>query len=264
LRRYRAADYNAARVHAFRLAVQFLTIVPVPGGEAPTPAQFGRAVAFFPVVGLLLGLFALLVDSLASLVWPSGVSTALTMAGLVVITGALHLDGLLDTCDGLFLWKPERRLEVMRDSRVGGFAVAGGLTLYLVKFAALASAVGPARAAALTLAPTLGRLGIVLALVSFPYVRTTGLGNSFKDNAQRWSLLVGAGVGLAAAAWFGPAGLGALVAAFIAAYALGALVTRRLGGLTGDTYGFICEGVETATFLVVAALPAQWGAWQPR
>lgn len=255
------ADYNAGRVHALRLAVQFLTIVPVPGADAPTPAQFGRAVALFPLVGLLLGLFGLLVDAAARLLWPAGVSTALTLASLVVITGALHFDGLLDTCDGLFLWKPERRLEVMRDSRVGGFAVAGGLLLYLVKFAALASLAGPSRVAALILGPALGRLGIVLALASFPYVRSAGLGNSFKDNARPRHVLLGMGVGLAAAAYFGPAGVGALAVALAGAYGLGVFIRRRLGGLTGDTYGFICECVETATFLAVAAFPAQWGAW---
>jgi adenosylcobinamide-GDP ribazoletransferase len=249
-------------VHALRLALQFLTIVPVPGAEEPTPAQFGRAVAFFPLVGLLLGLCGLLVDTAAQVLWPAGVSTALTLAGLVVVTGALHFDGLLDTCDGLFLWKPERRLEVMRDSRVGGFAVAGGVSLYLVKFAALATIAGPARIAALTLGPTLGRLGIVLALASFPYIRTAGLGNSFKDNAERRHVLVAMGVSLAAAAWFGPAGLGAFVVALTGACGLGVFIRRRLGGLTGDTYGFVCECVETATFLAVAALPAQWGAWR--
>ena len=243
------------------LAARFLTIVPVPGPAAARPEHFGRAVAFFPLVGALLGLAAAALDAAARLVWPPSVASALVLAALVLLTGALHLDGFLDTCDGLFLGQPARRLEAMRDSRVGGFAVAGGLSLYLIKFAALASVGTPARPAALTLGPVLGRLGIAWALVRQPYARPAGLGSAFKDNARSGYLVAALAMALAPAAWFGVAGVACLLAALVWAWAAAGLIRRRLGGLTGDTYGFICETVETLTFLVVAAVPVRLASW---
>jgi adenosylcobinamide-GDP ribazoletransferase len=247
-------------VRSFLLAAQFLTVLPFPGPAEPRPAEFGRAVAYFPLVGLLVGLVLAGIDAAARLVWSGAVAAALVLLIGLLVTGALHFDGLLDTCDGIFLWQPERRLEAMRDSRVGGFGVAGGVAVYVLKFAALASLTGAGRVAALILAPVLGRAAVALALVALPYVRPAGLGNAFKDNVRPVHAIAAAAIALALAVAFAPHGAIALAAAAAVALALGRWIASRIGGMTGDTYGFLEELVETATYLAVAAVPwrASW------
>jgi adenosylcobinamide-GDP ribazoletransferase len=150
----------------------------------------------------------------------------------------------------------------MRDSRVGGFAVAGGLVLFAVKLTALASAAGAARLAALVLAPVLGRLAMTCVLAMYPYARPAGAGNAFKNAIRPSHVWFAFLVGVAAAAPFGPGGVLALVVALAAAAAIGRYAARRLGGLTGDTYGFICECVEALTFLLAASsLTQERFAW---
>jgi adenosylcobinamide-GDP ribazoletransferase len=248
-------------VRPFLVALQFLTVLPAPAPAEPRPSQFGWAVACFPLVGLLVGAVALAVDTLARLVWPPTVAAALVLLVGLLLTGALHFDGLLDTCDGLFLWRAERRLEVMRDSRVGGFAVAGGIAVYALKLTALAALAGPARSAALVLAPVLGRAGMAAALVLYPYARASGLGNAFMANARPVHLVTAAGsAGLLAAAT-GPGGLLAAAIVAMATWLTAGYVRGRLGGLTGDTYGFVDELLETLVYLTLLAAPLP-GAWR--
>jgi adenosylcobinamide-GDP ribazoletransferase len=266
LREISADDYNAGLVQPFSLALRFLTTVPFPWSTASTPPaqHFGRAVALFPLIGLLLGIAVLPLDWLARALWSPLVASALVLGALIILSGALHLDGFLDTCDGLFLWRPERRLEVMRDSRVGGFAVAGGLALYGIKLAALGNAAGDARLACLLLVPVFGRLAVSLVLITFPYARSSGLGSAFKDASRRIHLAVAGLIAVVPASIFGLPGLVGLLAAGGLALLLGRYITRRLGGLTGDTYGFILECAETCALLVLSA-PPLWAAglrWQ--
>ncbi|MSQ43748.1 MAG: hypothetical protein EXR45_06010 [Chloroflexi bacterium] len=122
-------EYNPVRVTSLALAIQFLTVIPIPGRLVwthPATVDFGRALAFFPVVGLLIGAGGLALDTIFRPVLGVSTSSALVTLYFVVITGALHLDGFLDTCDGVFLSRKERRLDAMRDSRLGSYAVAGG------------------------------------------------------------------------------------------------------------------------------------------
>ena len=130
--------------------------------------------AFFPLVGLLLGGVLVGADRLLTSVWHgNALHLALLLTLWVVLTGGLHVDGFLDSCDGLLGGRSaEQRLEIMRDPRVGSFAVIGGVLLMLLKFAALMAVVD--RTAALLLAPTLGRWCVSLAVVGFPYARPQG------------------------------------------------------------------------------------------
>lgn len=239
-------------------ALQFLTIVPPVVRRPFTPAELGRAVGFFPLVGLLLGGVLAGLNRGLMRVFPSGVTAVLVLAAWVALTGALHLDGFLDTCDGLFGGgDPEARLRILRDTQVGAFAVAGGVLLLLVKYAALAAIVVEAQhAVPLLVTPVLGRWGMTLAVVAFPYARLEGLGRAMKDHAGWGQALLAGGtalvVAVVAAGWVGVAGwiLGTSVTLLLARFIL-----RRLPGLTGDTYGTVCELVETATLLLLIALP---------
>jgi adenosylcobinamide-GDP ribazoletransferase len=249
---------HTSQLMAFLAAVQFLLVSPAFVRRVFTPRELGRSVAFFPLVGLLLGLILTGLEAEFSLFLPPLVRASLLLAVWVVLTGALHLDGFLDACDGLLGgFDPERRLEIMRDERVGAYALAGGALLLLVKFSALASL--EQGMPALLLAPVLGRWAMALGITSFPYARPQGLGREIKDHsgwrqaaaATAFTLLV-----VVVLIILGERTLPILLAAGAAAFTAWLVIRFSLGrlpGLTGDIYGAVNEMVETAVLIVLAA-----------
>jgi adenosylcobinamide-GDP ribazoletransferase len=242
----------------FVAAVRFLSTVPVPGStqlfQADRALIFGSA--YFPLVGLLLALLLALVPFALGSYLPPLVLAALLVITLIVLTGGLHLDGLMDTCDGLFGGRSrERKLEIMRDSRVGSFGILGGLSILLLKFALFASlnihVLPPAVIAILPIS----RWAMVFAVRLFPSTRPTGLGAAFRQTVSLPHLLFAAFFSLVIALiaahllglvlWFA----GTLVAILVAAWA-----THHLGGLTGDIYGTIAEVSEVTLLLIFVVL----------
>ncbi|MGI8540990.1 MAG: adenosylcobinamide-GDP ribazoletransferase [Rubrobacteraceae bacterium] len=246
------------------VAFGFLTVFPVPARVWDGPAGYGRAFSWFPVVGLALGAVMAAAGFVFSLVLPAGVSAALIVALWVFLTGGLHLDGLMDSCDGLFCSKPpDERLAVMRDSRVGAFGALGAVVVLLVKYSAIAalfelSAVS--LISALVVAPVLGRWAMALAVVAFPYHRHGDtLGGTFIAGAGRRQLVLASASGLAVlgglAAFQGSlAPFAALAAGAIAAVAIAWFAFSRLPGLTGDVYGATCEAVEAAALVALVGV----------
>ena len=236
------------------LAARFLTIVPVPGREAAGPGALGHAAWWFPAIGLGLGGGLMLGDRVLATVVPPLLSAALVVAAWKVFTGGIHLDGLADCLDGLAGVNAERRLAIMRDSRIGVFGALGLVLCLLIACAALSGTPAAARVPVLVLAPAVGRL---TPLLVGPRIRPAtpgqGLGATFLAALPR-----AAGPGWLAAllvlAWL-PLGLtgAAMVAGALVAGAGGAVVlARRLGGLTGDVLGAGVELSELA-WLVLGA-----------
>ena len=245
----------------FWVALQFLTILPSPVRRPFTRDELGQSLAYFPVVGLLLWLALWGLDSGLSRVLPAMPTNVLLLAALVLMTGAMHVDGFIDTCDGAAVRRTaEQRLEIMADSRVGAFGVVGGCLLILAKFAALVSLPASVRTAALLLTPVMGRWSMVFAVFAYPYARgKTGKGFAFKEGASRARVLVALMFTIVIAfvvsrSWHGPALIAAL---FVAVISFGAYIRSRLGGLTGDSYGAVNEVAEVLTLLV---LPLIWRA----
>jgi adenosylcobinamide-GDP ribazoletransferase len=239
---------------AFFLATSFLTVVPTPISFPLDPVAFSRAVGYFPVVGALLGLGVAALDSGLRLAFPPALAGVFDLAALALVTGGLHLDALIDSCDGLFGGKSvEERLAILRDSRAGSFGVVGAVLVLLTEAFALGLLSGPRRLVALVLALTLARWTMALAIDHFPYARPDGLGVAFKAHLT-WREFALAGVVAVAVS----AGLDRLegVAMFVLASALalglGHFIRSKLGGLTGDSYGAIGQIVE-ATVLVAFA-----------
>ncbi|MBE9525281.1 MAG: adenosylcobinamide-GDP ribazoletransferase, partial [Chloroflexi bacterium] len=159
---------------------QFLTIIPTIVRRKFTPQEMGRAAGWFPLVGLALGALLYGLSRVLNLIFPLPVVAVLVLATWLVLTRGLHFDGFLDICDGLFGgFTPERRLEIMRDSRVGAFGVAGGVLLLLMKYAAMISL---PNLSGLLLAPVMGRWVLSMAIFSYPYAREKGLGRDMKDH----------------------------------------------------------------------------------
>ena len=250
------------------VALSFLTILPV-GVASPTDAEISRSRGWYPAVGLFYGL--LLVGIMA--VWVLAmqlppyqpVAAALLVAAMAVVNRFLHLDGLMDYCDAMWGGRTvERRLEIMRDSRVGSFAVAGCASVLLIKFAALSElwVVGSGLGAMLFF-PMVSRWTMTLLLTVFPYGRQQGIGSSFAVGRQPW---LATGMGLATVmvgAWLllGPVGIVVLVAVSLASLLLGRWTQRRLGGgLTGDCYGANNEIME-AVALVLLLILLQRAEW---
>jgi len=245
-------------MYAFLAALQFLLITPAFIRRPFTPLEMGRSVGFYPLVGLLLGGILAGADALLGLLWPIPVRSALVLGLWIILTGALHLDGFLDSCDGLLGGAtPERRLEIMRDERVGAYALAGGVLLLLIMFSSLQTTTS-ARWATLLLAPVLGRAGISLAIVALPYARPSGLGRDIKDHARAaeatMAILTAAAVAIALALLLHslvPAL--ALLAAGITCWLVTRGVLQRIPGMTGDTYGAVNMLIEAAVLLTFAA-----------
>lgn len=237
------------------LAIRFLTIVPVPGREAASPSALGRAAWWFPVVGLLLGIALAIAGRAADALFPPLLAAALLLTGWKVATGGIHLDGVADCLDGLAGRDPERRLAIMRDSRIGVFGAAGLILLCLLTVAALAALAASLRLRVLVLAPVIGRVAPLLAGAWLaPATPGQGLGAAFAAGLSRGAgpaHVVAAGV---LAAWLlGIGGVAVAAAAWSLALLAAAFVARRLGGLTGDVLGAVVEVAELGTLLGAAA-----------
>ena len=239
-------------------AYRFLTCLPVPG-PAATATDLGHALPYFPLVGLTLGATLLAVDRLLAPWVARPLIDVVVLAGLVVLSGGLHLDGLVDTADGLLApGPPERRLAIMRESWAGPRGAAAALGHLLLQYAALATLPDSARATTLLLAPTVGRWAIVYGYVAFPYARrTAGLSLALKEGATPAVGLAATLVALVVTSLLSwPSGLWLLAAAWAVATIVGSLAVRRLGGMSGDVYGAVEQVVETVALIVTPGLVA--------
>ena len=238
----------------FALAWGLLTVLPLPFSPKGSTASLGRSSAYYPLVGLILGVF------LAGASWilyrwlPAGVAAALLLALWVGLTGMLHLDGFMDSCDGLLPPRErERRLEIMKDSRVGAFGVVAVVLLLLLKFNALAALPTPNRLPALITAPVLARWAMTWVMARYPLARTGGMGVLFRAGLGWRQVVIASGVALLVAlALLNWLGLVMLVATWLVAMLIAGLAMARIGGLTGDVYGAICEIVEVVLLVMVA------------
>lgn len=227
----------------FFTALALLTIIPVRYREPIT----ARAYAYFPLVGLFIGASLVVAQFLLRAIFPNLIVSALLLALWVVLSGALHLDGFADACDALFAATTrERRLEILRDVHLGTFGAAGLILLFVVKFTAIASAGSSAQ---IFLAPILGRWAIVFA-ATFPPARSSGMAAMFRAGLSRRIVFIATMFTALVCAFFGVRGIFASVIAFVVALFLARLALNRLGGLTGDIYGMICESVEVGVLIL--------------
>lgn len=234
----------------FWAALQFLTIFPTPLRHKVEDNVLGQSLPYFPLVGLILGAILLGLQYGLNFISPPLVTNALVITALVILTGAHHLDGLIDTCDGVFAGKTvKQRLSKMADTRVGTFGIAGAILVLLLKYASLSAV---PMLPALLLMPTLSRWGMVVAIFTFPYARASGMGLAFKQGATWQRLAIATAIALVASvallAW---KGLVLLVAVCACAFGAAVYFNYRLRGLTGDTYGAINELTEVSVLLLL-------------
>ncbi|MDD1622287.1 MAG: adenosylcobinamide-GDP ribazoletransferase [Methylococcaceae bacterium] len=235
-------------MHSLLIALQFLTRIPVGLDFKAGDKQLGYSVLYYPLIGLLIGgLLTILATLLANS--PAMVAAAILLTAWVLLTGALHLDGLADCADAWVggFGDRQRSLRIMKDPASGPIAVTLLMLVLLLKWTALAALIEQNRLVPLLMTPLLGRSAILLLMLSTPYVSPQGLAEKLlkhlPETAARWV----AGLSIAVAAFV----LGLLPILFAGLLLLWIRHTAisRLGGVTGDVYGAAVELVETAVLL---------------
>jgi len=243
-------------LRGFIIALSFFTRLPLPPLQAVSAAEFYRSQNYYPLVGLVIGGILWLLYALVHPVFPPLIVGALLLVAELLLTGGLHLDGFMDSMDGLLSAQPrERTLEIMKDSHVGAHAVISLAGLLILKFSLLAS-LTPQHSEILILMPVVSRWFVLFAILYFPYARDKGLGKGFHETPPKTSFVFsGAGVLLLTAYLLQLAGL---MVVLFTGVVLGLWlyhVAKRLEGLTGDLYGATIEICEVL-FLLMAFIPA--------
>ena len=236
----------------FLVGLQFLTRIKVVNQTAWTVEDFGKSVAFFPLIGLVIGIVLYGLYLLLLPVAPPFLLAVLLVFAEFIITGGLHADGLMDTVDGIFSGRlPERMLEIMKDSRVGSNGVVAFVFLVLLKIAFLLALPAEKMQLALLAMPIISRFAMVISIKKFPYARKEGMGKSFALYSSKQALRQSFIFTIAPCLYFRYdyiilVGIGMLVALLMNRY-----IQKKIGGVTGDTYGAVTECSE---LIILAAV----------
>ena len=236
----------------FLIAFQFLTIIPLPFTVRCDKEDLGRSTLFFPVAGFIIGGLLAGANWLISPWLARPLCDALLITVVTLITGALHLDGLADVCDGLAArGSRERFLAIMKDSQVGAIGAVGLVLGLLLKWQALVAVPMELKWQALLLFPALARFGQVLTLTGARHARQDGLGAAFVEGSGKTALLL-AFATVAAGGYYllHFRGIAALAAVCLFTIAGRMFFQRKLGGLTGDTIGCLSELNEILVLVV--------------
>ena len=229
----------------FVLALQFLTRLPIAsrGQAAITDRQLAQSMAYFPLVGVLLGLILAGVNWLAAMAFPPGLVAILLIGILVLLTGSLHWDGWMDTADGLLSGQHgQRALEIMKDSRVGAQAVIWGCLGMLAEYILLVHLLTLPRFtvnAWLVASLAWSRWNAVIGVFLFPYARKTGgTAQAFIAEISLKEVIMSTGIAiLVSVLVVGWKTVPLLVLNGIVTMSLGKVAEKRLGGVTGDILG---------------------------
>lgn len=238
------------------LACQFLTIVPLTVRRPVAETDVAAAMAWFPLVGLLLGGLAAGLYMVIRPFADSLLSAFVPLVFLVLITGNMHGDGLMDAADGLGSGRPaQQALAIMKDSNVGSHGVMAGCIGFLAKLLLLGALSTRGAVAALILVPALGRWAQVYAARTNPYVRSGGGKGGFTKYVGNRELVWASCTTLAAAfVVMGAAGLAVVVVVFVFAHLAGCYIRKRIGGVTGDTLGALSEVMEIVGLVALLVL----------
>jgi adenosylcobinamide-GDP ribazoletransferase len=238
------------------LAATLLTRLPVPCPEDTTSSELARAQRVFPLIGVVIGLMAGVVDrSLLAMGVPSLAAAALTLGVGAALTGGLHEDGLADVGDGFGGGRDRAaKLAIMRDSRIGTYGVIVLLVGFSARLSALASLPVGVVIPALIVAHVLGRAVIPVLAANMPFAREDGLGRS-AGRPDPTAVVIALALAIVITLLCLPfkTALLAMILAAMAASAMAVLAWRQIGGVTGDVFGATEQVVEAAVLLALAA-----------
>lgn len=226
------------------IVLTFLTRIPIKINFSYGAKEMGRTSRYFPLVGLIIGLAVATIIYLASFIDLQLASVLGILTG-ILLTGGLHLDGFMDTADGIFSARTrERMLEIMKDSHVGAHGVTAACILLLLKFA-LYGMIGKSYLDILWVIPMafiFSRWSMVYAILYFPGARKEGLGHMFTTYKRKWDFPIASMFTVLPVILFQNwITLISLIPAFFFIWLYCRSIGDILGGLTGDTYGALAE-----------------------
>ncbi len=240
----------------FLLMLQFMTTIPIPVNLDVNDEDFGKGLALAPLIGLIIGGVVAGAGYVLNMFFAPAISAVLVVITYILLTGGIHLDGLGDTFDGIFSNRPkERILEIMRDSRVGTYAVLVTVCILGLNAVLVHSLISAHMYFTLVLMPVAGRIGSVAGAAVSKYARSgPGLGKSFIDYCGLKELLISAIISIIVfTAFRGVTGAFLCIFMYISAALLVKFLGRKIGGATGDVLGAVCE-LNQAIFLIVTYL----------
>ena len=241
-------------MNSFLTALGFLTRFPIPGSGGHMDAHsLSKSVIFFPVVGGIIGVITAGVYLVLEPFLPRSVVCVFILALPLFMTGGIHFDGLMDTCDGIFSGRSrERILEIMRDSRVGSMGVMAGIFNVMLRYSVLMELPGTILPVLLITQAATGRWVMSMALHFFPYARNDGgLGQGFGADKKLLYVILSSLLALLII-FLANGAAGIIIAVLVAAFSLfmACWVAGKLGGLTGDVYGALNEVSENVFLLL--------------
>jgi len=247
-------------MHRLALAFQFLTILPWPRVQVRHTEDLGGSMAFYPLVGAVLGSVMVGAYFVGSEVFPDSVLRPALVVLLIILTGGLHLDGFADVCDGFYAGKSKAdALRIMKDPHLGTMAVVGIIAVLMLKVVLLSHLPAVLLCSALLIFPAIGRCGMVWGMWMAPYARPEGgTGEAFFRTLGRRQVWIATTLLGVWAALF--AGWSAFILLGLAAGATRLFVgycNRRIGGMTGDTLGALDELLEILTLALYYPL-SRW------
>lgn len=248
-------------IKKFALAASYVTCLPLYRFKANEEIDLSGLAKYLPLVGLLLGLILSISSILLTLLGVNDILAAVLLTVLwLLLTNGLHLDGVMDTADGIFSHQnQERMLVIMQDSRVGNFGVLTGVCILLLKIAAMQAIFSTSLPVILLIAPIFGRVAECYAIGRYQYARAEGKGKIWHDTTKLpLDLMVALIVPLALCAYLVYIGF-----YYVITYAIASLITgliaaaylnKKVGGHTGDTYGAVVELTESISMILLILL----------
>lgn len=237
-------------MNSFLVGLQFMTRIHISNNTIWKDEEFGKSVVWFPVYGWILGAFMCLIYYLLKPLDVPYLTAFLIVIGELFLSGGTLADGLMDSSDGLFSGRSrERSLEIMKDSPIGSFGMLSiiiFINLYTLSLGSTDALLYPV----LIAAPTLGRLNLVISICEYPYARPYGMGKAFATYRGEHAVAGAVVLALLPALYFGFTYLILAGAAVLLGLYLNRWIVRKIGGTTGDTYGFVNQITEMVLALL--------------
>lgn len=241
----------------FFIALQFLTTIPVKSKKEIKDIEFAKSMAYFPLVGAVIGLILALAYNILNLIFPHQVNCAFILALSLLVTGGLHIDGFIDTFDSIAAREDRKRmLEIMREGRPSAIGIAAAIVLFLLKYSLLASLSKGAIEVSLIAMATLSRWSLVISSGLYPYAREgEGLGRRFTRNLSLKEGFISTAIAMLIAGLIFRLRIFILIPVIcFVLISFNFYLYKKIGGITGDTLGALNEIVEVLTLALAIIL----------
>lgn len=229
-------------MNSFLVGLQFMTRIHLSRQVSWADEEFGKSVKWFPLYGWIIGLFLCLLHFLLEPFQLPLLQALLLVMGELYISGGTLADGLMDTSDGVFSGRSrERCLEIMKDSLIGSYGMLSILIYMFLTVVSISYIEGSQLYMLLLAMPVLSRFNIVISICEYPYARPYGMGKSFSSYRDKYAVTAAAVFALLPVLYFGFSYLLLAGASVMVGLGLNRWITGKIGGTTGDTYGFVSE-----------------------